>query len=336
MTEKPKLTKKDFISDQEVKWCPGCGDYAILSSVQLAMAQIGIEPHNVAIISGIGCSSRFPYYMNTYGLHSIHGRAPAVTSGVKIANPDLDVWMITGDGDSLSIGGNHFIHILRRNIDVNIILFNNEIYGLTKGQYSPTSKKGTVTKSSPYGSIDRTFVPADLALGSGATFYARTMDTDPKHMIETFKAAQAHRGTSLIEVLQNCVIFNDKVHDEYTARGTRDDYSVRLETGKPLIFGKDKNKGLILKDLRLEVATIGENGVTEADIVIHDPTSRALAYMLADLHFPEKPVAIGVLRNVTEDIYEQDMVKQIETVGASKTKMNIKQLLNSGETWTVK
>lgn len=335
MTEKPKLTKKNFASDQEVKWCPGCGDYAILSSVQLAMAQIGIPPNETAVISGIGCSSRFPYYMNTYGMHSIHGRAPAFTSGVKIANPDLNVWMITGDGDSLSIGGNHFIHILRRNIDVNIILFNNQIYGLTKGQYSPTSEKGTVTKSSPYGSLDRTFNPAELAMGSGATFYARTIDTDPKHMIEIFKAAHAHKGTSLVEVLQNCNIFNDKVHDLYANRATRDDYSVRLEAGKPLIFGKEKNKGLILKDFSLEVVTIGEDGVTEADLVIHDPKSRALAQMLADLHAPEKPVAIGVLREMNESVYEDDLAEQINTVTAKKGKMNIKDLLNSGETWTV-
>lgn len=335
MTENAKLTKKDFTSDQEVKWCPGCGDYAILSSMQLAMAQIGVPPHNVAVISGIGCSSRFPYYVESYGMHSIHGRAPAITSGVKTANPDLDVWMITGDGDSLSIGGNHFIHILRRNLNVNIILFNNQIYGLTKGQYSPTSKKGTVTKSSPYGSIDRTFDPAELAMGSGCTFYARTMDTDPKHMIETFKQAHAHKGTSLVEVLQNCVIFNDKVHEQYADRTTRDDFSVRLEIGKPLIFGKDRNKGLILKDFNLEVVTLGENAITEADLVIHDPTSKALAHMLADLHAPEKPVAIGVLRKLEEAVYEEDMALQISTIKDKKGKMSIKELLNSGETWSV-
>jgi len=335
MTENVKLKKKDFVSNQEIKWCPGCGDYAILSSVQLAMAQLGIEPHNIAVVSGIGCSSRFPYYMSSYGMHSIHGRAPAVTSGVKVANPELDVWMITGDGDSLSIGGNHFIHILRRNIDVNIILFNNQIYGLTKGQYSPTSQKGTVTKSSPYGSIDRTFDPAELAMGAGATFYARTMDTDPKHMVETFKAASAHKGTSLVEVLQNCVIFNDKVHDEYTVKAKRDEHSVRLEAGKPLIFGKESEKGLILKDFSLEVVTIGENGVTEADLVVHDPTSKALSHMLADLHAPEKPVAIGVIRQVEEAIYEQDLTGQIDSVKTKKGKMDIKTLLNSGDTWTV-
>lgn len=335
MTENPKLTKKSFISDQEVKWCPGCGDYAILSSVQLAMAQIGIPPHETAVISGIGCSSRFPYYMNTYGMHSIHGRAPAFASGVKVANPDLNVWMITGDGDSLSIGGNHFIHILRRNVNVNIILFNNEIYGLTKGQYSPTSKQGTVTKSSPYGSIDRTFNPADLALGSGSTFFARTMDTDPKHMIETFKAAQNHKGTSLVEVLQNCVIFNDKVHEQYTSRTTRDDFSVRLEAGKPLIFGKEKNKGLILKDFNLEVVTIGENGITEADIVVHDPKSKALSQMLADLKAPEKPVAIGVLKQVEDEVYDEAVMAQMKAVKEKKGSTNIKALLHSGETWTV-
>ncbi len=335
MTETVKLTKKQFVSDQEVKWCPGCGDYAILSSMQLAMAQLGVEPHNVAVISGIGCSSRLPYYVDSYGMHSIHGRAAAIASGVKTANPELSVWTGTGDGDSLSIGGNHFIHVLRRNIDLNIVLFNNQIYGLTKGQYSPTSKPGTVTKSSPYGSIDRTFNPAELALGAGVTFYARTLDTDPKHMIAMFKEAHAHKGTALIEVLQNCVIFNDKVHEQYTARATRDDYSVRLEAGKPLIFGKEKNKGLILKDFKLEVVTIGEDGITEADLVVHDPTSRALAQMLADLHAPEKPVALGVFRQVENDVYDEDMISQMKEVEAKKGKTSIKDILSSGETWTV-
>lgn len=335
MTEEKKLTKKDFISDQEVKWCPGCGDYAILSSVQMAMAQLGIAPHETAVISGIGCSSRFPYYVSTYGMHSIHGRAPAFASGVKTANPDLTVWMITGDGDSLSIGGNHFIHLLRRNLDINMILFNNQIYGLTKGQYSPTSEKGTVTKSSPYGSIDRTFNPAELAMGSGVTFFARTMDTDPKHMIETFKAAHAHKGTSLVEVLQNCVIFNDKVHDLYTSRSTRNDHSVRLEAGQPLIFGAEKNKGLILKGFELEVVTIGENGISESDLVVHDPKSSALAHMLANLHAPEKPVAIGVLRQVEAPVYEEEMIAQVKAVTDKKGVKKIKDLLVSGETWTV-
>jgi len=331
-----KLKKKDFISDQEVKWCPGCGDYAILSSIQMCMAQIGIPPHETTIISGIGCSSRFPYYMNTYGMHSIHGRAPAFVTGAKSTNPNQSMWMITGDGDSLSIGGNHFIHLIRRNVDVNVILFNNEIYGLTKGQYSPLSKTGLKTKSSPYGSIDRSFNPAELAMGSGSSFYARTLDTDPKHMIETFKKAQAHKGTSIVEVLQNCVIFNDKVHDQYTNRATRDDHSVRVEEGQPLIFGKDKDKGLILKGFNLEVVTIGENGVKEKDLVVHDPTNPALASMLANMRAPEMPMPLGVLKQVHgENVYDEDINIQVAAVTEQKGVGSIKSLLHSGDTWDV-
>lgn len=336
MTETVKLKKKDYSSDQDVKWCPGCGDYAILSSVQLAMAQLGLPTHEVAVIAGIGCSSRFPYYMKTYGMHTIHGRAPAFASGVKLTNPDLSVWMITGDGDSLSIGGNHFIHLIRRNLDINVILFNNEIYGLTKGQYSPTSKIGTVTKSSPYGSLDRSFTPAKLAMGAGSTFYARTLDTDPKHMIETFKKAHAHKGTSIVETLQNCLIFNDKIHDSYTNRTTRDDFSVRLETGKPLIFGKENNKGIVLKGFDLEVVTIGENGITEADLVVHDPKNGSLANLLGDMKPPEMPMALGVIREFDDAVYEDDVVKQVKDVTAQKGKGNIKDLLYGGDTWEVK
>ncbi len=237
MTDMPTYKKKDFISDQEVRWCPGCGDYAILSSMQMAMTKIGKRKEDIAFISGIGCSSRFPYYMNTYGMHTIHGRAPGFATGLKTFNPDLDVWVITGDGDGLSIGGNHLIHVIRRNVNLNILLFNNEIYGLTKGQYSPTSGPGLVTKSSPFGSLDRSFTPSSLVMGAGATFYARTIDTDPKHMIETFKAASEHEGCSFIEVLQNCVIFNDKIHDKVVNRATRDDTTIRVENGKPMTFG---------------------------------------------------------------------------------------------------
>lgn len=330
MTELTNLTKKDFMSDQEVKWCPGCGDYAVLSSVQMSMAQMGLVRENVAIISGIGCSSRFPYYMNTYGMHSIHGRAPAVASGLKLQNPNLSVWVITGDGDGLSIGGNHLAHILRRNIDVNIILFNNEIYGLTKGQYSPTSKIGTTTKSTPYGSIDRPFVPAKFAMGSGVTFYARTIDTDPKHMMEVFKEAQSHKGTSLVEVYQNCVIFNDKVHDAYTNRLTRDDNSIRLEAGKPLIFGKDRDKAIVFKNLKLEV--VNKDSVPESEILVHDPSNETLSYLLAGL---DMPVAIGVLKQVDAPIYENQLYKQLQTVEEKKGKGKVSDLLMSGDTWEV-
>lgn len=336
MTETVKLSKKDFTNKQAVKWCPGCGDYAILAATQSAMAQIGIEPHNVAVISGIGCSSRFPYYMGTYGMHSIHGRAPAVATGLKLHNPDLSVWIITGDGDGLSIGGNHLAHIIRRNLDVNIILFNNEIYGLTKGQYSPTSKKGIKTKSTPFGSLDRPFSPAKFALGCGSTFFARTLDTDPKHMMEVMKQAQAHKGTSVIEVFQNCVIFNDKVHDAYTNRATRDDHSIRLEAGKPMIFGKDNDQGLIFEDFELKKVKLSD-GYSESTLVKHDPTNKGLVHMLTNLESPECPVPIGVLKQVdTTATYEEDFHTQINEQKHSRGPGKMEDLLYSGETWEVK
>jgi 2-oxoglutarate ferredoxin oxidoreductase subunit beta len=333
--EVKKLKKKDFSNDQAVKWCPGCGDYAILSATQMAMAQIGVEPHNVAVVSGIGCSSRFPYYMGSYGMHSIHGRAPGFATGLKLHNPDLSVWVITGDGDGLSIGGNHLAHIIRRNVDVNIILFNNEIYGLTKGQYSPTSKPGLNTKSTPYGSIDRPFSPARFALGSGSTFYARTIDTDPKHMIEVFKEAQAHKGTSIIEVYQNCVIFNDKVHDKYTNRATRDEYSIRLEAGKPMIYGKDNDKGLIFEDFKLKPVNL-DDGYSEEQLVKHDPTNDGLVHMLSNLSREDSPTALGVIKKSNNaQTYNENFHDQIEEQKNAKGKGSIKDLLHSGETWRV-
>ncbi|TNE99693.1 MAG: 2-oxoacid:ferredoxin oxidoreductase subunit beta [Deltaproteobacteria bacterium] len=335
MTENPTYKKKDFVSDQEVRWCPGCGDYAILSSVQMALTKIGKKKEDIVFVSGIGCSSRFPYYVNTYGLHTIHGRAPAFASGIKSTNPNLSVWIITGDGDGLSIGGNHLIHILRRNIDCNIILFNNEIYGLTKGQYSPTSQRGLVTKSTPYGSIDRSFTPAKLAIGAGATFFARTMDTDPKHMQDISLAAEEHRGTSLIEAYQNCVIFNDGVHDLYTNRKTRDDHCVFIEHGQPMIFGKDKNKGIKLTGSKLEVVTIGENGVTEADLLVHDQTDERLAFMLAGMKGPELPVAVGILYKVDDVHYDEQICAQVEEVKAKKGAGDMNKLLHSGDTWEI-
>lgn len=335
MTDIPVYSKKDFISDQEVRWCPGCGDYSILASVQNAVGKIGKKKEDIVFVSGIGCSSRFPYYMNTFGMHTIHGRAPAIASGLKTQNPNLSVWVATGDGDALAIGGNHIIHALRRNIDLNIIMFNNEIYGLTKGQYSPTSKKGTKSKSSPYGVVDIPFNTAALALGSGATFFARTIDTDPKHMEETFIAAANHKGVSFVEVYQNCVIYTNKLHDEYTSRKTRDNTTVRLEHGKPLIFGKDKDKGIRLNGFTPEVVTIGENGVTEADLIVHDEKDHNEAFMLSNLTYPDFPVPLGVYRSISKPVYDQDVEAQIDEITELKGAQTMKDLLNSGDTWTV-
>jgi 2-oxoglutarate/2-oxoacid ferredoxin oxidoreductase subunit beta len=329
------LNPKDFASDQDPRWCPGCGDYAILAAVRNALAQIGKKREDIVFVSGIGCSSRFPYYMNTYGMHTIHGRAPGVASGLKIHNPQLSVWVITGDGDGLSIGGNHLIHLLRRNIDVNVLLFNNEIYGLTKGQYSPTSKPGIISKSSPDGSLDRSFNPASLAIGAGATFFARTIDTDLKHMQEVFVAAENHRGTSLVEIYQNCIIFNDGTHDLYTNRATRDDYSVRVEHGKPLVFGKDKNKGVIRNNLKPLVANLGENNVTERDCVVYDKTDIHTAHMVGTMRPPTFPVALGVLYEVNEPCYDQQVNGQLEDLRRQKGEGDMQQLLHSGDTWEV-
>lgn len=335
MTEVTCYSKKDFSNDQEVKWCPGCGDYVILSSLQAAMAQSGKKREDTVCVSGIGCSSRLPYYMGTYGFHTIHGRAPSIASGLKLANPNLSVWIITGDGDGLSIGGNHFIHALRRNIDMNILLFNNQIYGLTKGQYSPTSELGKVTKSTPYGSIDRVFRPGTLALGAGCTFLAKALDNDPKSMTEIMLEADKHQGTSLIEIYQNCVIFNDKAHDIYTNRVTRADHTLMLEHGKPMIFGKDRNKGIVLKGLNLEVVELGEQ-YKESDILIHDRHNEALAYLLIDKSCPPAfPMVLGILFQKTDQTYNDRMEDQLEMVQSKKGKGNFKELLYSGDTWKV-
>lgn len=335
MTENIKLTKKDFASSQDVRWCPGCGDYAILSSVQMAMAQLGLAKEKVAVISGIGCSSRFPYYMGTYGMHSIHGRAPAFATGLKVHNPDLSVWLVTGDGDGLSIGGNHLAHIVRRNVDVNLMLFNNEIYGLTKGQYSPTSKEGIKTKSTPYGSLDRSFSPMKFAMGAGATFFARTIDTDPKHMIDTFKKAHAHKGTSFIEIFQNCVIFNDKVHDSYTNRKTRDEAAIFAEEGKPLIFGKEKDKAIVLDGLKLKVVNVSDVSLDE--ILVHDSSNEMLAHLYSTMNSEDFPMPIGVLHKVEgARVYEEQVCQQIKEVQKSEGVQKMQTLLNSGATWEVK
>lgn len=338
MSENPVYKKKDFVSDQEVRWCPGCGDYSILAAIQMVMPKTGRKKEDMVFVSGIGCSSRFPYYMDTYGLHTIHGRAPAVATGLKTHNPNLDVWVITGDGDGLSIGGNHFIHAVRRNLDINIILFNNEIYGLTKGQYSPTSQQGLITKSTPYGSIDRPFSPASLSIGAESTFFARTNDVDLKHMQSVFLAAAQHKGTSVVEVLQNCVIFNDAVHEPVVGRSVRDDSTLNLEHGKPMLFGKDKDKGIILDGVTPKVAKIGENGVTESDILVHDEKSNdnTLAYFLSRFKHPAFPVPMGVFRAVEAPVYDAEVQKQVDSVVEKKGKGDMAALLKSGDTWEVK
>jgi 2-oxoglutarate ferredoxin oxidoreductase subunit beta len=333
--ELPVLTRKDFVSDQEVRWCPGCGDYSILAQTQKVMPDFGYPKENIVFISGIGCSGRLPYYMNTYGFHSIHGRAPTLATGLKAARPDLMVWVITGDGDALSIGGNHLIHALRRNVDVRIVMFNNRIYGLTKGQASPTSELGKITKSSPYGTVDFPVSPLAIALAAEATFIARSVDTFTEHMQMTLTAAGNHKGSTFVEVLQNCNIFNDGAHREFTDREVREDRTVALEHGKPMIFGKDRNKGIRLAGHVPEVVTIGENGITEADILVHDETDPLIAFMLAHIYWPEFPVPVGILRNVTRPTHDQMLVDQLAQATAARGKGDLRRLLNSGETWTV-
>ncbi len=338
MTEqKANLTFKDFKSDQEVRWCPGCGDHAILNSIQKAMAELGTPKEKYAIISGIGCSSRFPYYMDTYGFHGIHGRAAAIASGVKVANSDLSVWEITGDGDSLAIGGNHFIHLVRRNISVNLVLFNNEIYGLTKGQYSPTSKKGILTKTSPFGTIEAPFHPGELVIGAQGKFFARTIDTNVKLSTKIFIEAGEHEGASVVEVLQNCVIFNDKTFAEISDREVKEERQIILEHGKPMIFGKNRDKGLVLDGLKLKVVKIGEDGITEKDLLVHvsNENNPGIHTMLANMRWPNYPVALGVIRNVSAPTYDQAMENQINKVKESSKIKNMDDLLKSGNTWEV-
>jgi len=332
-----ELTFKDFETDQDVRWCPGCGDYAILKAVQKSMPEIGKEKEDIVFISGIGCSSRFPYYMNTYGFHTIHGRAPAIATGVKLSNPNLSVWQVTGDGDALAIGGNHFIHALRRNIDINILLFNNEIYGLTKGQFSPTSATGIKTKSSPQGTVDRSFTPGKLALGAEANFFARVIDIDPKRMTDVLIAAEKHKGTSLVEILQNCVIFNDKVFNNVTAKDVKLDRQLWLEHGKPMVFGAEQDKGVVLKGLQLETVTIGENGITENDILVHDAycEDNTLHNMLINMSYPEYPVAFGIIRKVKETSFDENVWKQINEEKKNAKFNSVDELMNSGVTWEI-
>ncbi len=330
-----KYTFKDFASDQEVRWCPGCDDYVILRAMQKALPEMGVKKEDVVFVSGIGCSSRFPYYMDTYGMHGIHGRAPGIASGIKLANPNLSVWIATGDGDAMAIGGNHFIHLLRRNINLNIILFNNEIYGLTKGQFSPTSLVGQKTKSSPYGNTQPPFTPGELALGSQARFFARIGGNTPKEMIQLFVEAEKFKGTSLIEVLQNCVIFNDGCFTQYTDKAVRADKQIFLEHGKPMVFGKNKDKGLVLNGLKLEVVTIGENGITEDSLLIHDAKEQdpTLHQMLVRLRYP---LATGIIRSFEDVTLEDSEDALTEKVKANSNFTKTDDLFFSGETYEVK
>ncbi len=330
-----KYTFKDFQSDQEVRWCPGCDDYVILRSMLKALPEMNVKKEDVVFISGIGCSSRFPYYVDCYGMHSIHGRAAAIASGVKLANNNLSVWMITGDGDSLAIGGNHFIHVLRRNIDLNIILFNNEIYGLTKGQFSPTSVVGQKTKSSPHGNTQPPFLPGQLAIGANARFFARIGGNNPKDMTQLFIEAEKFKGTSLIEVLQNCVIFNDGCFTHVTDKEVKEDQQVFLEHGKPMIFGKNRDKGLVLNGLKIETVIIGENGVTEQDVLVHDAKceDNTMHLLLAKL---ESPIATGIIR-CFEDLTFEERENMVISTEKSKSKFkNVDELFTSGETYEVK
>jgi 2-oxoglutarate/2-oxoacid ferredoxin oxidoreductase subunit beta len=335
-TELPVLSPNDFASDQDVRWCPGCGDYSILAQMKKALSAIGANKENTVFISGIGCSSRFPYYVDTYGMHSIHGRAPAVATGLKSSRPDLKVWVITGDGDALSIGGNHFMHAIRRNVDINIVLFNNRIYGLTKGQYSPTSPLGKVTKSTPMGSIDNPLHPISIAIGCEATFVARSIDVNIKHLGYVMQRAAAHKGVSFIEVYQNCNVFNDGAFSYATDRETKADTLVELEHGKPLIFGKDRDKGIRLNGLDPEVVELGK-GITEDDLLFHDEKSPepSLAYLLSRMSYPEFPEPIGVFRDVDRPSYDHELDAQITMAKEKRGEGDLKKLFHSGETWTV-
>lgn len=334
--EPAKLKAKDFASDQEVRWCPGCGDYAILKAVQMALANMGAQPDNTVFVSGIGCAARFPYYMETYGFHTIHGRAPAVASGVKIANPDLDVWVVSGDGDALSIGGNHLLHLLRRNVDVQFLLFNNEIYGLTKGQYSPTSQAGQKSPSTPQGSVDAPIDACTFALGCNARFIARGIDIQAKQLGDIFTRAQAHKGASFVEIIQNCIVFNDDAFAHFTAKPVTKETQIHVKHGEKLIYGADGNKGIRIKPgaFELEAVTIGEDGVTEDDILVHDETNRVLANLLVAMKPPEMPIALGVIYCDPAPSYERAVQAQVEASMANGAG-DMDKLLRSGNTWTV-
>ena len=336
--EEKKYQASDFKSDQYVRWCPGCGDHAILNVLHKAMAELGVAPEKTAVISGIGCSSRLPYYMNTYGFHTIHGRGGAVATGFKTANPKMTVWQICGDGDGLAIGGNHFIHEVRRNIDLNVLLLNNKIYGLTKGQYSPTSDRGFVSKSSPYGTTEDPFVPAELVFGARGTFFARAIDVDPKVGQEVMVAAAKHKGCSIVEILQNCMIFNNGIHNFITDRETRADRTIHLVHGEKMIFGKEMNKGLVQDGFGLKAVTIGEDGYTIDDVLTHDAhcQNNFLHQQLALMDGHDLPLALGVIRDVEALTYNDEVEKQVEAVVAKKNYSCLRDMILDGETWEVK
>jgi 2-oxoglutarate ferredoxin oxidoreductase subunit beta len=336
-TPPEQLTAKDYATDQEVRWCPGCGDYAILKSVQRTLADLQADPEQTVFVSGIGCAARFPYYMETYGFHTIHGRAPAIATGVKLANPELDVWVVGGDGDMLSIGGNHTLHVLRRNVDLQILLFNNEIYGLTKGQYSPTSHIGTRSPSTPYGSVDRPVSAAQFAIGAGGRFIARSVDILQKHLPVVLKRAYEHKGASFVEIFQNCIVYNDGVFEHFTEKGVQADMQIHVEHGKPLIFGAESNKGLRIQKglVWLEVVTIGEDGITEDDVLLHDETNRPLAMLLASMKPPAFPVALGVLYCDPAPTYDGAVHDQVNAIKSEKGEGDFDKLLRRGHTWTV-
>ena len=338
----PNLTFQDFKSDQAVRWCPGCGDHAVLAALQRALPQVshalGYEKERYVVVSGIGCSSRLPYYMDTYGFHSIHGRATAVSTGIKVANPTLAVWQACGDGDALAIGGNHFIHAIRRNIDINIILFNNRIYGLTKGQYSPTSKFGAITKTSPYGTVEQPFNPGSLVLGAKGTFFARSLDVELKLNEEILTQAALHKGTSVVEMLTNCVIFNDGAHKDLSDPAVKADRTIVLRDGEKMLFGKNREKGLVLEGMGLKAVTIGEDGYTLDDVLVHDVHSdnMGLHMMLAEMKGPELPVALGVIRDVKQLTYDDGVHNQVLEVTAKSRIHSVDELLHSGSTWEVR
>lgn len=337
-TKQTQFSASDFKNEQTARWCPGCGDHAILNILHKAMAEVGVAPKDTAVISGIGCSSRLPYYMNTYGMHTIHGRAAAIATGLKTARPDLTVWQISGDGDGLAIGGNHFIHALRRNVDINILLFNNKIYGLTKGQYSPTSDRGFVSKSSPYGTTEDPFIPAELVFGCRGKFFARGFDISLDTSKEIMVAAARHKGTSVVEILQNCVIFNQGIHTRLTDKEFREDRVIHLVAGEKMIFGKDKNKGLVQDGFGLKAVTIGEDGYTIDDVLVHDPHTidDTLQRQLALMDGYSLPLAIGVIRDVTAPTYETDVENQVNQVKSQHGFSNLRDMiLKTHETWTV-
>jgi 2-oxoglutarate/2-oxoacid ferredoxin oxidoreductase subunit beta len=331
-----KYSSKDFQSNQDVRWCPGCGDYSVLAQVQRVMPDLNFPKNKMVFVSGIGCSSRFPYYMNTYGFHGIHGRATAIASGLKIARPDLMVWVVTGDGDGLSIGGNHFIHLCRRNIDLKVLLFNNQIYGLTKGQYSPTSEFGKVTKSTPYGSIDHPFNPLSVALGAEASFVARTLDRDAKHMQYVIRRAADHHGMAFTEIYQNCVVFNDGAFYTYTEKDTKDENVLFLEHGKPMIFGKNKEKGLRLEGFTPRVVSLTDGKYSAGDLMVHNEKDTMLSFILARMSSIEGlPHPVGVLYAVERPLYEGEVARQINEAIKKRGEGDLQKLLNQGETWTI-